>query len=55
MEDIEIIGVVVYIGVEDEARKKAALFGGSDRAHFLLNNLNISARAALDMLTTCLK
>jgi hypothetical protein len=55
VEDIEVIGAVLYTGPDDDAQKGAASFGGSTQAQFILQNLGVPAKNVLDMLETCFK
>ena len=55
IEDIKVIRAVLYTGPDDDGRKGAAFFGGSTRAHFILQNLGVPAKDVLDMLETCFK
>jgi hypothetical protein len=55
VEDIEVIGAVLYTGPDDDAQKGAASFGGSTQAQFILQNLGVPAKNVLDMLETYFK
>ena len=55
IEDIEVIGAVLYTGPDDDGQKGAAFFGGSTCAHLILQNLSVPAKDVLDMLETCFK
>ena len=52
VEDIEVLGAVVYTGPDNEGYKGAAFFEGSGRAHFTVDNLGVPAKNVLDMLET---
>ena len=55
IDDIEVIGAVLYTGPNDDGQKGAAFFGGSTHTHFILQNLGVPAKDVLDMLKTCFK
>ncbi|KAF8550354.1 hypothetical protein OG21DRAFT_1525178 [Imleria badia] len=55
VEDIEVLGAVLYIGPDDKGRKGAAFFEGSACAHFIVENFGVPAKNVLDMLETCFK
>ena len=50
IKNIEVLGAVVYTGSDNEGHKRAAFFGGSGHAHFIVDNVGVPAKNVLDML-----
>jgi hypothetical protein len=55
IEEIEVVGAIIYLGNDPAARQKSMLFGGSNSIKNLLANANIDIRRIIDVLTTGLK
>lgn len=52
---MEVFGGVIYTGDDHDARKGSAFFGGTDRARWMMDQLNIPVKSALSILETCFK
>ncbi|KAF9236941.1 hypothetical protein BU15DRAFT_63556 [Melanogaster broomeanus] len=55
MNDLDIIGAVIYNGPDHSARAGSSLFGGNDRVKTLIDNFQVDIRGLLDILETALK
>ena len=55
IEEIEVLGAILYLGNDPAARQKSMLFGGSNSIKILLTESNIDIRRIIDVLTTGLK
>jgi hypothetical protein len=55
LEEIEVIGAIVYTGMDAAARQTSAFFGGSDAVFQLIDAHNLDVREIMDKITTTLK
>jgi len=55
LEDMEIIGAILYTGVDPAGRQLSAVFGGSKNIVNLINENETNIRLILDRLTTAVK
>jgi hypothetical protein len=55
LEDIEVVGAIVYTGIDAGAKQLSTVFGGSDTIQQLIENNKINVRKLLDKLATGIK
>jgi hypothetical protein len=55
MEEIEVIGAIVYTGPDAAARQTSTFFGGSQLFHKLLDDNAVDVRKVIDRITTYFK
>ncbi|KAI6037648.1 hypothetical protein EDC04DRAFT_2604564 [Pisolithus marmoratus] len=55
LEDIEIVGAVMYIGQDPAGRQTSGIFGGSEAIRNFINDNSIDVRALLDKYTAIFK
>ncbi|KAF9233701.1 hypothetical protein BU15DRAFT_79862 [Melanogaster broomeanus] len=55
MNDLDIIGAVIYNGPDHAAHAGSSLFGGNNRVKTLIDNFQVDIRGLLDILETALK
>jgi hypothetical protein len=55
IEEIEVLGLIVYTGPSSSARQTSTLFGGSPIARKLIESNGLDLRRFIDNITTALK
>jgi hypothetical protein len=55
LEEIEVVGAIVYMGTDAAARQTSALFGGSELIKDMLAANPKDVRTILDNITTAIK
>ncbi|KAI6013849.1 hypothetical protein EDC04DRAFT_2904430 [Pisolithus marmoratus] len=55
LEDIEIVGAVMYVGQDPAGRQTSGIFGGSEAIRNFINDNSIDVRALLDKYTAIFK
>jgi hypothetical protein len=55
LEDIDVVGAVIYKGTDAAGRQLSAVFGGSDAVRKLIEDNRVDVRTRLDQLTTSIK
>jgi hypothetical protein len=55
LEEIEVVSVIIYTGMDAAARQTSAFFGGSDAVFRLIEAHNLDVREIMDKITTTLK
>jgi len=55
LEDIKVVGMIVYTGMDAAARQTSVIFGGSEAVFELIEAHNMDVHGILDKVTTGLK
>ena len=55
LNEIEVVGAIVYTGTDAAARQASAIFGGSTLVQDMIHNSRTDVRKILDRMTTDIK